>query len=358
MLQVLYGRIAHNLWLIMANGSSNMTKDLLSHLGETGAIRLMQRFFPDHPRYVKKGIGDDCAVLETGGEGLLLVTTDMLVEGTHYTTKTLSCEDVGWKALAVNLSDIAAMGGSPHTAFLSIGLRPSTPVSVLESFMRGFQEMACETEVFLAGGDTVAVKSNSIISVTLLGSCSPEGLVLRSGARAGDDIWVTGFLGNAAGGLEILLKNKQKDEGDRQALVSSHQRPAPRLNLGKALGKSGLVHAMIDLSDGVAKDLRHICDESDVGAILEQETIPISEPLQNLARDLSHDPFDWALNGGEDYELLFTSSHEYRKKIEELTANVMGRTATRIGFVVKEKGLWLQAGGVRNQLTHGGYTHF
>ncbi len=335
-----------------------MSKDLLSYVGESGVIRLMQRFFPDHAHYVKKGIGDDCAVLETGGKDLLLVTTDMLAEGVHYTTKTTPYEDIGWKALAVNLSDIAAMGGTPHTAFLSIGLKSSTPVSILESFMRGFREMACEAGVFLAGGDTISVTSHSVISVTLLGRCSPEGLVFRSGARVGDDIWVSGFLGNAAGGLEILLRNEHKEEEGRQMLISSHQRPAPRLKLGKALGESGLAHAMIDLSDGVAKDLRHICDESNVGAVLDRGSIPISEPLQALARDLSHDPIDWALNGGEDYELLFTTLPEDRKKIEELTVSVMGRTAARIGFVVKDKGVWLRAGSMRTQLTHRGYTHF
>jgi thiamine-monophosphate kinase len=335
-----------------------MSKDLLSHVGESGVIRLIQRFFPDHAPYVKKGIGDDCAVLETGGEDLLLVTTDMMIEGIHYTTKTTSYEDLGWKALAVNLSDIAAMGGTPHTAFLSIGLRSFTPVSVLESFMRGFQEMACEAGVFLAGGDTVEVTSDSVISVTLLGRCSPEGLVFRSGAQVGDDIWVSGFLGNAAGGLEVLLTNEHKEEEDRQILVSSHQRPAPRLKLGKALGESGLVHAMIDLSDGVAKDLRHICDESGVGAVLDQESVPISEPLRTLARDLSRNPFDWALSGGEDYELLFATPPEYRKEIEEIAKNVMGKAATRIGLIVKEQGLWLQTVGDRIQFPYGGYAHF
>ena len=200
--------------------------------------------------------------------------------------------------------------------------------------------------------------SDSVISVTLLGRCSPEGLVFRSGAQVGDDIWVSGFLGNAAGGLEVLLANEHKEEGDRQILVSSHQRPAPRLKLGKALGESGMVHAMIDLSDGVAKDLRHICDESGVGAVLNQESVPISEPLRTLARDLSHDPFDWALSGGEDYELLFATPLEYRKEIEEITKNVMGKAATRIGLIVKEQGLWLQTVGDRIQFPYGGYTHF
>jgi thiamine-monophosphate kinase len=335
-----------------------MDKDLLSHIGEIGVIRLIAQFFPGRPLYIKKGIGDDCAVLDMGGEDLLLVTTDMLVEGIHYHTETSSYEDIGWKALSVNLSDIAAMGGTPHTACLSIGLRSSTPVSVLEAFMRGFQEMAREASVFLAGGDTVAVRSDSIISVTVLGKCSPEGLIYRSGARFGDDIWVSGFLGNAAAGLEILLTDQDKKDEVRDVLITAHQRPVPRLKLGKALGESGLVHAMIDLSDGVAKDLRHICDESNVGAVLDRASIPLSEPLQMLARELLHDPFDWALNGGEDYELLFTASAGDRKKIEELTFNILGRPATRIGLVVKERGLWLQTSNQRIQLPHGGYAHF
>ena len=337
---------------------ANMDKDLLSHIGEVGVIRLIERFFPDRPLYIKKGIGDDCAVVDMGGKDLLLVTSDMLVEGIHYHTETSSYEDIGWKALAVNLSDIAAMGGTPHTAVLSIGLRPETPVSVLEAFMQGFQEMAREASIFLAGGDTVAVRSDSVISVTVLGRCSPAELIYRSGARFGDDIWVSGFLGNAAGGLEILLRNEDREGRGRDTLISAHQRPVPRLKLGKALGESGLVHAMIDLSDGVAKDLRHICDESNVGAVLDRTAIPLSESVQILARDLLHDPFDWAFNGGEDYELLFTSSPEDRKKIEALTLHVLGRPATRIGLMVKERGLWLQTGDIKNQISHGGYAHF
>ena len=337
---------------------ADMDKDLLSHIGEVGVIRLIERFFPVRPLHIRKGIGDDCAVVDMGGTDLLLVTTDMLVEGIHYHTEMSSYEDIGWKALAVNLSDIAAMGGSPHTVFLSIGLRPATPVSVLEAFMQGFQEMAHEARVFLAGGDTVAVRSNSVISVTVLGRCSPAELIYRSGARFGDDIWVSGFLGNAAGGLEILLRNGDKEGRGRHTLIAAHRRPVPRLALGKALGKSELVHAMIDLSDGVAKDLRHICDASNVGAVLDRTAIPFSEPLQILARDLSHDPLDWAFNGGEDYELLFTSSPEDRQKIEELTLHILGRPATRIGFMVKERGLWLQTGKIKNQIPHGGYVHF
>ncbi|MFV9690217.1 MAG: thiamine-phosphate kinase [Desulfobacteria bacterium] len=330
----------------------------LSRLGEIGAIRTVQRFFPDPPHHVKKGIGDDCAVLEIEGGELLLVTTDMLVEGIHFKAETSSFEDLGWKALAVNLSDIAAMGGVPHTALLSIGLKPSAPADDLEAFMRGFSEMAAEAGVFLAGGDTVGVISDSVVSVTLMGRCSCKGLVLRSGARVGDDIWVSGFLGNAAGGLEILLNKKYRNRKGSQRLVSSHQRPTPRLRLGNALGERRLVHSMIDLSDGVAKDLTHICDESHVGAVLYQESIPVSDDLRVLAQDLSHDPYDWALNGGEDYELLFTASSRHCKDIEKIAADLTGGYAAKIGSIVKEKGLWLGSGSSKVPLTHGGYSHF
>ena len=334
-------------------------KRSLNELGEAGIIQLIQEKGPAGlASHVRKGIGDDCAVLETGRDRLLLITTDMLIEGIHFTDQTLTPKALGWKALAVNISDIAAMGGTPHTAFLSMGLKPEASISFLESFMAGFKALADETAIILAGGDTVESPSFVAITVMLLGDCPPENVVYRSGARVGDDLWVTGPLGNAAGGLLLLREGMSSGLSGYASLIQAHQRPLPRLAEGKALGESGLVHAMIDISDGIAKDLVHICEQSHTGALLQATSIPMSDALLRLAADTKKSPLDWALHGGEDYELLFTAASSDEEKIVSLATKVSGSPPTKIGTIVKEDGIWLEGKTGRNRLQSGGYMHF
>jgi thiamine-monophosphate kinase len=331
----------------------------LNDIGEGGIIQLIQEKGPSRlPSRVKKGIGDDCAVLETAGDTLLLVTADTLIEEIHFTAKTLPPEALGWKALAVNISDIAAMGGTPQTAFLSIGIKPETEVSFIDSFMAGFQALARKTDIVLAGGDTVESPSSAVIAITLLGDCVPERLVYRSGARVGDDIWVTGPLGNAAAGLFLLLNKKASELSGYESLIAAHQKPIPRLKAGKALGKSGLAHAMIDVSDGIAKDLGHICEESRTGALLQATSIPMSDELLRLGPQVEKSPLEWALRGGEDYELLFTASPANEEKVVSLTTKVSGRPASKIGTITQEDGIWLDTDKGKEPLEPGGYVHF
>lgn len=331
----------------------------MKDLGEAGIIRLIQEYGPAGlASHIRKGIGDDCAVLETGGKRCLLVTTDTLIQGIHFTDQTLTPEALGWKALAVNISDIAAMGGTPRTAFLSMGLKPEASISFLESFMAGFKALADETAIALAGGDTVESPASVVITLTLLGDCPPENVVYRSGAKVGDDLWVTGPLGNAAGGLFLLRESSSSELTGYASLIHAHQRPVPRLAIGKVLGESGLVHAMIDISDGIAKDLGHICEQSHTGALLQATSIPMSDDLLRLAADAKKSPLDWALHGGEDYELLFTASSSDEEKIVSLTTKVSGSPPTKIGTIVKEDGIWLETETGRKRLQSGGYVHF
>lgn len=331
----------------------------LSDLGEAGIIQLVQEKGPTGlASHIRKGIGDDCAVLETGGKRCLLVTTDTLIQGIHFTDQTLPPEALGWKALAVNVSDISAMGGTPRTAFLSMGLQPKTSISFLESFMAGFKALADETAIVLAGGDTVESPSFAAITVTLLGDCPPENVVYRSGARVGDDLWVTGPLGNAAGGLFLLREGLSAETSAYASLIKAHQRPAPRLGAGIALGESGLVHAMIDISDGIAKDLGHICEQSHTGALLQATSIPMSDALLRLAADAKKSPLDWALHGGEDYELLFAASASDEEKIVSLTTKVSGSPPAKIGTVINKDGIWLEGEAGRKRPQSGGYVHF
>ncbi len=331
----------------------------LHDLGEAGIIRRIQEHGPARPAsHIRKGMGDDCAVLETGGKRLLLVTTDTLIEGVHFTDQTLLPEALGWKSLAVNISDMAAMGGTPHTAFLSIALKPESTIRFLESFMVGFKTLADETAIVLAGGDTVQSPSFSVITIALLGDCAPENVVYRSGARVGDNLWVTGPLGNAAGGLFLLREGSSFEPSGYEALIQAHQRPMPRLKVGKALGQSGLVHAMIDISDGVAKDLGHICEQSNTGALLQTTSIPMTDALLRLAAHVRRRPLDWALHGGEDYELLFTASSSDEDKIVSLVTKISGAPPAKIGTMIREDGIWLETEAGRRRLRPGGYVHF
>ena len=331
----------------------------LRDLGEAGIIRLIQgKVSQKLPSYIKKGIGDDCAVLETGSNRLLLVTTDTLIEGVHFTARTLSPEALGWKALAVNISDIAAMGGTPRTAFLSVGIKPETEVRFIESFMAGFKALADKTGIVLAGGDTIESPTSAVITITLLGDCLLEHVVYRSGARVGDDVWVTGPLGDAAAGL-FLLQNKQAPATSRyESLVRAHQEPMPPLDAGKALAERGLAHAMIDISDGIAKDLGHICEQSGVGAVVQGSSIPMSRNLLKLAAEAEKSALQWALHGGEDYELLFTASPADKEEIRSLTAKFSSTPATTIGTIIQDETVWLETERGKDRLERGGYLHF
>ena len=331
----------------------------LNETGEAGIIQRIQHQGVSGPAsHVKKGIGDDCAVLETEGASALLVTTDTLIEGIHFTDQTLSPEALGWKALAVNVSDIAAMGGTPKTAFLSLGLKGETKVQFLDAFLAGFKALSEKTGVVLAGGDTVESPSCAVVTVTLLGECSKERVVYRSGTEVGDHIWVTGRLGDAAGGLFLLKEKGGPTPPEYASLILAHQKPMPPFELGKALGEAGLAHAMIDLSDGVAKDLGHICEQSGVGALLQGSSVPMSDPLKKLADQVPHPALGWALQGGEDYELLFTASPAEEPRILSLSAKVSDGGATRIGKIIDDSGLWVDTPEGRNLLESHGFLHF
>jgi thiamine-monophosphate kinase len=231
-------------------------------------------------------------------------------------------------------------------------------VSYIESFMAGFEALAEEMDIVLAGGDTVESPAGAVITITLLGAGLPEHLVYRSGAEIGDDIWVTGPLGNAAAGLFVLLNKDPSELAGYESLITALQRPMPRLRIGKALGQSGLAHAMIDISDGVAKDLRHICEESGTGALLQAASLPLSDEVVKLTSLADKDPVEWALRGGEDYELLFTSSSANRDKIVSLTTEVLGNPAVKIGKIDQKDGIRLETDEGMQPLGPGGYMHF
>ncbi len=277
----------------------------LSELGEFGLIGIIREMLSPEGEGVLMGVGDDAAVIDCGAPHYLAFTADMLVEGVHFDLSFVDGFSLGYKALTVNLSDLAAVGGeAPSFALISLGLPPDTDVGLVEEIYRGLREAARRYGCSLVGGDTVSSPERLVLSVALLGGVKRENLVLRKGARVGDAIMVSGYLGESAIGL-ALLKSGIGDEENYPRCVTRHLRPEPRIDIGN-LTRSWGASAVIDISDGLLKDLSHICEENGVGARVELSRIPISPEIKTACEELSIDPLPLILGGGEDYELLFT----------------------------------------------------
>lgn len=320
--------------------------DIASRGGEAALIQRLALLAGDGAGAdVILGIGDDCAVLPHRDGQVLLVTTDMLVEGRHFRRDWCTGRQIGIRAAEANLSDIAAMGGSPHWAFTSVALPGDCAMEHALELGHGLLESFNPHGVTLAGGDTCRGEA-LVLSVTLLG-VAPEGNVRRrSDALVGDLLAVSGTLGKAQAGLELLRAGRQ-EEGD----TSSYLEPRCRLDLVPSLAPH--VRAMIDVSDGLASEVRHICTSSGVGAELEREAIPVSAETCDAAARLGQDPVAWALSGGEDFELLFSASPDHMAQILD-----GGVDATVIGEVTaQEDGIWLLQDGQRGELGSG-FDHF
>ena len=303
------------------------------------------------------GIGDDCAVYKTAPDLVTLVTTDTMVEGVHFDLAWHPPVALGRKAASVNISDIAAMGGLPRFALLSLALAPAFESQWLEAFMAGFLAGLAEHGVTLIGGDTVQSGQESVLSVTMLGEMAEAELLTRKGARPGDVVLVSGFLGEAAAGL-ALCRRGLAQEAAWQPLIAAHLDPVPQVALGRVLAASGLVHAMQDLSDGLATDLAHICAESEVGAVVAAEKIPLSPLLCRAAETCGQSPLDWALAGGEDYQLLFTAGEHQVAGLSSLVREKTGRGLFVVGRIVEGQGVFLEEAGQGREISYQGYEHF
>ncbi|MBR4001807.1 MAG: thiamine-phosphate kinase [Bacteroidales bacterium] len=251
------------------------------------------------------GIGDDCAVLPQAGGMETLVSTDMLLEGSHFLRGDIPARLLGWKSAAVNFSDIAAMGGRPVGSFLSLGLPAGLDSDWMDAFLAGYKECSQYCGAPLLGGDTTTSQDGIAINVTVIGQCQRGRSRKRSSAVPGDLVCVTGPLGDSAAGLQAILQGVRGSE-DAEALVERHYRPVPRVSEGQALAATPGVHAMMDISDGIASDLRHILKASGVGAAVRTQDVPLSAELRRVCAQQGWDATTLALTGGEDYELLFT----------------------------------------------------
>jgi len=325
----------------------------LRRLGEFGLIELIRRVSRSG-KGVRIGIGDDCAWINHPA-GSSLVTADLLIERIHFDLKWTSFESLGHKSLAVNLSDIAAMGGLPAYALLSLGIPERFDSRQILDFYRGFNRLARRHGVVVIGGDT-NVAHSFIVSICLIAH-PPARPVRRSGARVGDDIYVTGNLGDSALGLALLRRRlPARNSAAGARLLLRHHRPTPRLGAGLVLARRKLASAMIDISDGLLQDLGHICRASGTGAIIWQQSLPLSRDYLSLAGSLAA---SLALHGGEDYELLFCARPNKRKQIEQLSASA-GVQITRIGSCVPAaQGVTvLDPAGKPVPVPHRGHDHF
>lgn len=280
-----------------------MSDHPLKQIGEFGLIDRIQSWFHEETSD-QMGIGDDCTVIPRGRDKADLITTDLLVEETHFLFDRISPEDLGHKSLAVNLSDIAAMGGVPKYVWMSIGLTARADLPWLERFFTGMRNLAHTHKVRLLGGDTTRSRQHLIINIMVTGEAPASRVKYRSSARPGDVVFVTGPLGDSGGGLQLLL-NDRHDTGDpaEKYLIQAHNRPHPYVNEGIWLGKQKAVHALIDLSDGIASDARHIANRSGVVVDLELTALPVSEELRQTAQMYDWNPVMLACSAGEDYVL-------------------------------------------------------
>ncbi len=298
----------------------------IGDLGEFGLIEHINEKVKLSQKSTLKGIGDDAAVIDAG-DHVKVVSTDLLVEGVHFDLSYAPLPHVGFKAVAVNVSDIAAMNAIPKQITVSIALSNRFSVEAVDALYQGIYAACEHYNVDLVGGDTTASRSGLVISVTAIGETSQDQISYRDGAKENDILCVTGDLGGALVGLQILEREKQvflanpdmKPELDKYTLVTGRQlKPDPRMDIIHELKELGVKPtSMMDVSDGLASEIFHICKASNVGAMIYEDKLPIDKQTFDTAVELNLDPITCVLNGGEDYELLFTISQDDFKKLEK-----------------------------------------
>jgi thiamine-monophosphate kinase len=335
----------------------------VSALGEFGLIDRLTKDFKSIHASTIKSIGDDAAVIDSGGKKTV-VSTDLLAEGIHFDLVYTPLKHLGYKSVVVNLSDIYAMNAQPKQITVSLAISSKFTVEALEELYEGIRLACKHYQVDLIGGDTTSSLSGLIISVTALGEANEEDLVYRNGAKEGDLVCVTGDLGGAYLGLQILEREKQiylehpdiqPELEDADYLIGRQLKPEARKDVIQFFKEMNLKPtAMMDLSDGLSSDIFHICKQSNVGCEINEPEIPLSEDAYNMALKFNLDPVTCALNGGEDYELLFTITPEEETKLSgEDTFSIIGQ------ITKKESGcILVTRSGNRHKLQAQGWKHF
>ncbi|MBI1803219.1 MAG: thiamine-phosphate kinase [Ignavibacteriae bacterium] len=316
---------------------------------------------------LRLGISDDAAVYRPTPGKVQLLTTDAFIEGVHFDLLFTTFRHLGWKVMAASFSDIAAMGGAPRYAALTLSLPQKISIEMVEELYRGITFACKKYSCLVIGGDTTAASGNTMISATIIGEAVESNVIQRRGAKPGDYVCVTGHLGASLSGLKILLREKNRfaqavDPSHFRAelepyapAIEKHLMPKPRLDISKILSEQVQIHAMIDISDGLASEVHHLCAYSGVGASIYEHNLPVESITQRIADEFSESPAHYALYGGEEYELLFTLTDEEFAKLDRLTNDV-----TIIGRITeKEKGIELvHENGEHEALPFGGWDHF
>ena len=311
----------------------------LKDIGEFGFIKWVERGCLIREANVIRGIGDDCCVFKTSGEMATLLTTDMLVEEVHFLLGAISPFELGRKSLAINLSDIAAMGGTPREAVISIAIPDRLDLATLDGVYQGMKSMAKEFAVNLLGGDTTSSPKHLVINIALAGEAKEDEILYRSGAMAGDVIFLTGPVGSSAAGLDLILKEREREGWED--LIEAHHNPYPQVKAGRIIAGMKVANSLIDVSDGTAADLGHICSESKVGAILEETMIPTTGKFRDYCRTFQEDSRHLSLQVGEDYVLLGTVVPGWASDLRAALESG-GCEFYQIGQVVAEPGLKLR----------------
>ncbi|HDZ89183.1 MAG: thiamine-phosphate kinase [Deltaproteobacteria bacterium] len=335
----------------------------VAEIGEFGLIERIDKILREeaHPLPGNTlGIGDDCALFRPRNGYELLVTCDSLVEGRHYLPRFISPFDLGRRAMAMNISDIGAMGGRPLYALISLGLRADTPVVDLETVYRGFIAELSPFGASIIGGNLTGSEGANSIHITLMGEVPVGRALRRSSANPGDSILVTGYPGQAAAGLRVLLEAEAPDDVRHHPLVQVYNTPSHRAREGEAVALSGLATAMIDTSDGLLGDLGHICHGSGVGARLFLESLPVSPALKETARRMKEDPTDLALQQSDDYELIITCPPEHVDAIRSMVTSINRVPVAVIGSITPNSGriIGMSPEGPPRDLSPSGWDHF
>lgn len=337
--------------------------ETVAQVGEFGLIHrldeLLRREGVQAPA-VTVGIGDDTAAFIPRPGWAVLVTCDCMVEGRHYLTDRTAPLSLGRRAMAMNISDIGAMGGRPLYALVSLGLRADTAVAEVEGMYRGFLAELNPFGACVIGGNLTKADHAQFIDITLVGEVEPEKVLRRSAARPGDAILVTGFPGQAAAGLGLVLGAKASADSLDQSLIRKYHEPSHRAREGRAVAERGCANAVIDTSDGFLGDLGHILEESGVGAELIQASFPVSEALRKAAPALGRDLYDLVLGDSDDYELILTCPPDRIASVRAAIASVGDVPVSEVGRITDRPGVVeLQLpDGERRRITRGGWDHF
>lgn len=324
--------------------------------GEFGLIRKIQDIVPNHQNNLLQGIGDDTAVFKFPNHESGLVTTDTLVEGTHFDLAYTPFDALGWKSLAVNLSDIAAMGGKPLNAVIGLTLNEKWTEENVLKFYEGFRKCSDIYHCPLAGGDTTWSSGNSVITVTILGSGSSPDIIYRHGANPGDLIYVSRALGGAKLGLSLL--ESHQGNGKYSSSLDHFLWPKPELPFVHSIMQAVKITSMIDISDGLSSELHHLCEASKTGCLIQADAIPVHEEVQTWCEKNGEDVVQYALNSGEEYALLFTINPGQKNKLESLPKNIL-HSLKEIGRMTSQKeGMTINRNGEIHAFTAQGWDHF